>query len=162
MAEAEAAKKNAEAHEKMKQSASSTPLPEDKSAEAAKKTSVSASKPTEVTVEELSSILQWVKLLDTIEDLREIKKASNSEISRFMRTLESRWKRASSEAAQLLSTRQASGEVESLLKKIIEASEMRDPSRLEMFDSKLKDIDKEFLKLRTEQKIQNLTDSPRE
>ena len=162
MAEAEAAKKNAEAHEKMKQSASNTPPPEDKSAEAAKKTSVSASKPTEVTVEELSSILQWVKLLDTIEDLREIKKASNSEISRFMRTLESRWKRASSEAAQLLSTRQASGEVESLLKKIIEASEMRDPSRLEMFDSKLKDIDKEFLKLRTEQKIQNLTDSPRE
>lgn len=160
LAEAEAAKKNAEDHEKMMQSAPDAPQQGDKSEETAKTTHVSDSKSTEVTVDELGSIIEWVKLLDTIQTLRGMKESSNMEISRFMRSLESRWKRASSEAAKFLSTRKTTEEVESLLKNIIEASEMCDPSRVEMFDAKLKEIDKIYLKLKTDQKIQNLTVTP--
>ena len=161
-AEAETAKKNAGSHEKSAQPEAKLPPPPVKPVESAKSRKESDSQTPEVTIKDLSSIVQGVKLLETIEEMRGLKKASNSEISRFMRSLESRWRRASAESAQLLSTREASEETMAVLKKIIEAAEMVDPSRLEMFEAKLREIDQDLLKLKTEEKIQNLTESPRE
>jgi hypothetical protein len=37
---------------------------------------------------------------------------------------------------------------------------MLDPARAQMFDAKLKEIDAAWLKLKTEEKIQNLTENP--
>ena len=49
-------------------------------------------------------------------------------------------------------------EYREILKKIIEASEILDPARGQMFEAKLREIDAAWLKLKTEEKIQNLTE----
>jgi hypothetical protein len=77
-----------------------------------------------------------------------------------MRSLESKWKRASKESLSLMALEGGPEEYREILKKVIEASEMLDPARAQMFDNKLKEIDAAWLKLKTEEKIQNLTENP--
>jgi hypothetical protein len=111
-------------------------------------------------LEKVTSVLEDVKLLQTLDELRNMRSASTAEFSRFMRSLESKWKRASKESLSLMALEGGPEEYREILKKVIEASEMLDPARAQMFDNKLKEIDAAWLKLKTEEKIQNLTENP--
>ena len=117
----------------------------------------SAKKSAELNFEKVTSVLDDVKLLPTLDEFRSMKTASASDFGRFMRTLEPRWKRASKESASLLSLSGGREEYREILKKIIEASEMLDPARGQVFEAKLREIDESWLKLKTEEKIQSLT-----
>lgn len=117
----------------------------------------SAKKSAELSFEKLTSVLDDVKLLSTIEEFRGMKKASDSDFGRFMRALEPRWKRAAKESASLLSLSGGRAEYREILKKIIEASEILDPARGQVFEAKLREIDEAWLKLKTEEKIQSIT-----
>jgi hypothetical protein len=110
----------------------------------------------------LEMLIDNVKLLETIDVLSKLKGASDAEITRFMRSIDARWKRASDDSADFLASGEGTPSHKELLKKFIEASEMVSPNRLQMFDAKLKEIDKDWLKLKTEEKIQNITESQRE
>jgi hypothetical protein len=116
-----------------------------------------AKKSVELNFEKVTSVLDDVKLLSTIDEFRSMKNASASDFGRFVRTLEPRWKRAAKESASLLSLSGGREEYREILKKIIEASEMLDPARGQMFEAKLREIDAAWLKLKTEEKIQSLT-----
>lgn len=118
----------------------------------------SGKKSEELSFEKLTSVLDDVKLLPTIEEFGGMKTASASDFGRFVRTLEPRWKRAAKESASLLSLSGGRAEYREILKKIIEASEILDPARGQMFEAKLREIDAAWLKLKTEEKIQNLTE----
>ena len=118
----------------------------------------SAKKSEELSFEKLTSVLDDVKLLPTLDEFRGMKTASASDFGRFVRTLEPRWKRAAKESASLLSLSGGREEYREILKKIIEASEMLDPARGQVFEAKLREIDEAWLKLKTEDKIQNLTE----
>ena len=117
----------------------------------------SEKKSAELNFEKVTSVLDDVKLLPTLDEFRSMKTASASDFGRFMRTLEPRWKRASKESASLLSLSGGREEYREILKKIIEASEMLDPARGQVFEAKLREIDEAWLKLKTEEKIQSLT-----
>lgn len=125
---------------------------------ASKLHSDSGKKSEELSFEKLTSVLDDVKLLPTIEEFGGMKNASASDFGRFVRTLEPRWKRAAKESASLLSLSGGQEEYREILKKIIEASEILDPARGQMFEAKLQEIDAAWLKLKTEEKIQNLTE----
>ena len=125
---------------------------------ASKLHSDSGKKSAELSFEKLTSVLDDVKLLPTIEEFGGMKNASASDFGRFVRTLEPRWKRAAKESASLLSLSGGQEEYREILKKIIEASEILDPARGQMFEAKLREIDGDWLKLKTEEKIQNLTE----
>lgn len=114
----------------------------------------------DLSLEKVTSVLEDVKLLQTLDELRNMRSASTAEFSRFMRSLESKWKRASKESLSLMALEGGPEEYREILKKVIEASEMLDPARAQMFDAKLKEIDAAWLKLKTEEKIQNLTENP--
>jgi CRP-like cAMP-binding protein len=160
VAEAEAAKNKPLPQEKISKPEPKLPPAEVKTVEAPKPPGFADKKPIEVNFESLTAIVEGVNLLESLDQMRSLKTASNSEIGRFMRPLEGKWKRASEEAAQMLSIADAKEEYKSLLRKFIEASEMLNPNRLLMFEAKLKEIDQEWLALKTQQKIQNLTESP--
>jgi hypothetical protein len=117
----------------------------------------SEKKSAELNFEKVTSVLDDVKLLPTLDEFRSMKTASASDFGRFMRTLEPRWKRAAKESASLLSLSGGQEEYRDILKKIIEASEILDPARGQMFEAKLREIDEAWLKLKTEEKIQSLT-----
>ena len=125
---------------------------------ASKLHSDSGKKSEELSFEKLTSVLDDVKLLPTLDEFRGMKTASASDFGRFVRTLEPRWKRAAKESASLLSLSGGQEEYREILKKIIEASEILDPARGQMFEAKLQEIDAAWLKLKTEEKIQNLTE----
>jgi len=126
--------------------------------ESTKLHSDSGKKSAELSFDKLTSVLDDVKLLPTIEEFRGMKTASASDFGRFVRTLEPRWKRAAKESASLLSLSGGNAEYREILKKIIEASEILDPARGQMFEAKLREIDAAWLKLKTEEKIQSLTE----
>jgi CRP-like cAMP-binding protein len=117
----------------------------------------SEKKSAELNFEKVTSVLDDVKLLPTLDEFRGMKTASASDFGRFVRTLEPRWKRAAKESASLLSLSGGQEEYRDILKKIIEASEILDPARGQMFEAKLREIDEAWLKLKTEEKIQSLT-----
>ena len=125
---------------------------------ASKLHSDSGKKSEELSFEKLTSVLDDVKLLPTLDEFRGMKTASASDFGRFVRTLEPRWKRAAKESASLLSLSGGQEEYREILKKIIEASEILDPARGQMFEAKLQEIDAAWLKLKTEEKIQSLTE----
>jgi hypothetical protein len=125
--------------------------------ESSKLHSDSGKKSAELSFEKLTSVLDDVKLLPTLDEFRGMKTASASDFGRFVRTLEPRWKRAAKESASLLSLSGGQEEYREILKKIIEASEILDPARGQMFEAKLREIDAAWLKLKTEEKIQSLT-----
>ncbi len=160
VAEAEAAKNKPVPEEKISKAEPKLPPVEAKTAETPKPAGFGEKKPIEVNFESLTAIVESVNLLETLDQLRDLRTASNSEIGRFLRPIEGKWKRASEEALQMLSIEDAKEEYKSLLRKFIEASEMLNPNRLQMFEAKLKEIDQEWLALKTEQKIQGLTESP--
>ena len=85
-------------------------------------------------------------------------KGEATDFARYLRSLEYRWKRAAKESAELLSLGGGREEYRDILKKVIEASEMLEPARATLLESKLREIDSSWLKLKTEEKIQNLTD----
>ncbi|MFZ9919722.1 MAG: FHA domain-containing protein [Terrimicrobiaceae bacterium] len=114
----------------------------------------------ELTFEKVTSVLEDVKLLHTIDELRPMRGAASGDVARYLRSLETKWKRAARESAALLPLGGGREEYRAILRKIIEASEMLDPARAQMFESKLREIDSSWLKLKTEEKIQSLTDSP--
>ena len=120
----------------------------------------SKDKPAELTLAEVTSVLEAVKLLETLGDLRNMRTATEPEVARFMSSLGSKWKRASKESGNLISLSGGRDEYRAILRKVIEASEMLEPSRLQMFEAKLREIDKSWLDLETEKKIQILTESP--
>ena len=126
-------------------------------AEPLKLHSDSIKKSAELNFEKVTSVLDDVKLLSTLDEFRGMKNASASDFGRFVRTLEPRWKRAAKESASLLSLSGGRSEYHEILKKIIEASEILDPARGQMFEAKLREIDAAWLKLKTEEKIQSLT-----
>ncbi|PAZ02011.1 MAG: hypothetical protein CAK85_01335 [Spartobacteria bacterium AMD-G5] len=132
------------------------PLPMPKG-EPSKLHSDSGKKSAELSFEKLTSVLEDVKLLPTLEEFRGMKTASASDFGRFVRSLEPRWKRAAKESASLLSLSGDRAEYREILKKIIEASEILDPARGQMFEAKLQEIDAAWLQLKTEEKIQSLT-----
>ena len=125
--------------------------------ESSKLHSDSGKKSAELSFEKLTSVLDDVKLLPTLDEFRGMKTASASDFGRFVRTLEPRWKRAAKESASLLSLSGGQEEYREILKKIIEASEILDPARGQMFEAKLREIDEAWLKLKTAEKIQSLT-----
>ena len=125
--------------------------------ESSKLHSDSGKKSAELSFEKLTSVLDDVKLLPTLDEFRGMKTASASDFGRFVRTLEPRWKRAAKESASLLSLSGGQEEYREILKKIIEASEILDPARGQMFEAKLREIDAAWLKLKTAEKIQSLT-----
>jgi hypothetical protein len=78
-----------------------------------------------------------------------------------MRSLAARWKRVSEGAARLLSGGDGNPEHIEILKKFIEASEIADPNRIQVFEAKLKEIDAAWIKIKTGEKIQTLTETPK-
>lgn len=119
-----------------------------------------AKKANDLTFDKVTAILEDVRLLQTLDDLRAMRGATGPDFARFMRSLESKWKRAAKDSAALLPLGGDREEYHEILKKVIEASEMLDPARSTMFETTLRDIDSIWLKLKTEEKIQNLTESP--
>jgi CRP/FNR family transcriptional regulator, cyclic AMP receptor protein len=113
----------------------------------------------DLTLDKVTSVLDEVKLLPTLEELLRMRgRVDASDFSRYLRSLESRWKRAAKESADLLSLSGGREEYRDILKKVIEASEMLEPARANLLEAKLREIDASWLKLKTEEKIQNLTD----
>jgi pSer/pThr/pTyr-binding forkhead associated (FHA) protein/type II secretory pathway pseudopilin PulG len=115
-------------------------------------------KPAELTFENVTAVLEGVKILPTLDDLRGLSKATVAERNRFFRGIDARWKKASKEAAALIPLEGGREEYRTILKKIIEASEILDPARAQMFEAKLREIDGQWLQLKTADKIQSLTD----
>ena len=126
--------------------------------EPSKSLSDSKKKSVELNFEKVTSVLEDVKLLQTLDEFRVLKTAPASDFGRFMRTLEPRWRRAAKDSASLLSLNGGSEEYRKILTKIIEASEMLDPARGQLFEAKLREIDSAWLKLKTEEKIRSLTE----
>ena len=110
----------------------------------------------------LEALVDDVKLLDTIDHLNNLRSASHTELTRYIRSLDLKWKRASEDSVKLLSDGSLKPEYSNLLKKIIEAAEILDPNRVKMFQGKLQEIDKDWLELKTQEKIQSITESQHE
>jgi len=117
-----------------------------------------AKKSDELKLDDVTSVLDGVKLLQTLDEMRGMKGAPVSDFARFLRGLEPKWKRAAKESADLIKAGGGREEYHAILTKVIEASEMLDPARSQMFEAKLREIDSQWLKLKTQEKIQNLTD----
>jgi pSer/pThr/pTyr-binding forkhead associated (FHA) protein len=112
----------------------------------------------ELKLGDVMSVLDGVKLLQTLDDLGRMRSAPVSGLARFLRGLEPKWKRAAKESADLIKAGGGREEYHAILTKVIEASEMLEPARAEMFETKLRDIDAEWIKLKTQEKILNSTD----
>ncbi len=118
------------------------------------------SKKSDLSFDKVTTLLEEVRLLQTLDDFRRMRGATGPDFARFMRSLESKWNRAAKESLALLSLNGGQEEYRAILKKIIEASEMVDPARAPMFEAKLREIDASWLKLKTEAKIQGVTEPP--
>jgi CRP-like cAMP-binding protein len=117
-----------------------------------------AKKSNEIKLDDVTSVLDGVKLLQTIDNLGSFRSVPDSAQARFLRVLEPKWRRAAKESADLIKVGGGREEYHAILTKVIEASEMLDPGRCEMFEEKLREIDALWLKLKTQEKILNLTD----
>jgi CRP-like cAMP-binding protein len=162
VAEAEASKTKpvpVEKIAKVEPKPSPTPI---KMPEASKSLGASEKKPQNSSMKSLEALVDDVKLLDTIDQLNNLRSASHSELSRYIRSLDLKWKRASEDSVKLLSDGSLKPEYSNLLKKIIEAAEILDPNRVKMFQGKLQEIDKDWLELKTQEKIQSITESQHE
>ena len=138
-----------------------TPTPI-KMPEASKALGASEKKPQNASMKSLEALVDDVKLLDTIDALNNLRGASHSELSRYIRSIDVKWKRVSEDSAKLLSDGSLKPEYSDLLKKFIEAAEMLDPNRVQRFQTKLLEIDKDWLELKTQEKIQSITESQHE
>jgi CRP-like cAMP-binding protein len=118
-----------------------------------------ASVPPAVDSKAIDDLVAKAGVLETLEELRPLRNASEQEASRVMRPIATKWNRLSSNAAQLLSSSSGSDAHMDLLKKFIEASEIADHKRLQLFESKLREIDASWIKLKASDKIQALTGS---
>ena len=162
VAEAEAAKNKPAPVEKIsKAEAKPTPTPI-KMPEASKSLGASDKKPENSSMKSLERIVDEVKLLDTIDQLNGLRTASHTELTRYIRSIDVKWRKASDDAAKLLSDSSLKAEYSNLLKKFIEAAEILDPNRVKMFQGKLQEIDKDWLELKTQEKIQSITDTKHE
>jgi CRP-like cAMP-binding protein len=138
-----------------------TPTPI-KMPDASKPFGASDKKPENSSMKSLEVLIDDVKLLDTIDQLNNLRSASHTELTRYIRSLDLKWKRASEDSVKLLSDGSLKPEYSNLLKKIIEAAEILDPNRVKMFQGKLQEIDKDWLELKTQEKIQSITESQHE
>jgi CRP-like cAMP-binding protein len=162
VAEAEASKTKPVPVEKIaKVEPKPTPTPI-KMQEASKSLGASDKKPENSSMKSLEALVDDVKLLDTIDALNNLRGASHSELSRYIRSIDVKWKRASEDSAKILSDGSLKPEYSNLLKKFIEAAEMLDPNRVQRFQTKLLEIDKDWLELKTQEKIQSITESQHE
>jgi len=135
-----------------------TPTPI-KMPEPSKSFGASDKKPENSSMKSIEVLVDDVKLLDTIDQLNNLRSASHTELTRYIRSLDLKWKRASEDSVKLLSDGSLKPEYSNLLKKIIEAAEILDPNRVKMFQGKLQEIDKDWLELKTQEKIQSITES---
>jgi CRP-like cAMP-binding protein len=106
---------------------------------------------------DIDDLLAKAGVLETLAELRLLRTASEQDTARAMRSTATKWNNLSAEAARLLSSGTGSPAHIELLKKFLEASEMADPKRLQMFESKLREIDSAWIKLKTSEKIEALT-----
>lgn len=116
-----------------------------------------ADTPRTIEFEDIDALVAKAEVLETLGELRSLRSATEQEATRAMRPVAAKWKLVSDEAADLIATGSGTTNHIGLLKKFIEASEMADPNRLQMFESKLREIDAAWIKLKTGEKIQALT-----
>jgi hypothetical protein len=155
---AEALEAEAEA---AKQKAAAEPEPEPKTA--ALPTIPAEPKPSKpapqiLETKDIDDLLAKAGVLETLAELRLLRSATEQDTARAMRSTATKWNNLSAEAGRLLSSGTGSPAHIELLKKFLEASEMADPKRLQMFEAKLREIDTSWIKLKTGEKIQALTD----
>lgn len=108
------------------------------------------------TFEDLTEIVDDVKLVETLDEIKTLAAASKSDSSRFLRIHNAKWKRASKEAARLIALPQTSPAHQSWLKKILEASALCEAERIQLFEAKLKEIDRDWLAMKTDQTVQSI------
>ena len=137
-----------------------TPKPESKPPAATptpSKPDPSKTAPRTVDTKMIDDLVAKAGVLETLEELRPLRSAAEQDTARAMRSIATKWNSVSTEAARLLSLGTGSPAHIELLKKFLEASEMADPKRLQMFESKLREIDSAWIKLKTSEKIEVLT-----
>jgi hypothetical protein len=112
---------------------------------------------------DIEELLAKAGVLETLAELRLLRVGTEQDTVRAMRPIATKWNSVSTESASLLSSDSllSSGtgspaHIE-LLKKFLEASEMADPKHLQMFESKLREIDSSWIKLKASEKIEALT-----
>jgi pSer/pThr/pTyr-binding forkhead associated (FHA) protein/CRP-like cAMP-binding protein len=110
---------------------------------------------------EVDALMNDAGILETLKELGRLRSSSEPDASRAFRSIAAKWSRISADAAGLLSTgNPAPGQAE-LLKKFIEASEIADHKRIQMFEAKIREIDAAWIKLKTGEKIESVTgDAP--
>lgn len=134
------------------------PTPVQKAAEAtAAPQPPEALSPTTVVTKDIDALVASAGVLETLGELRSLRSATEQDAARAMRPLAAKWNRVSTEAARLLSSGSGSPAHMDMLKKFLEASEMADHKRIQMFEAKLREIDAAWIKLKTGEKIEALT-----
>lgn len=108
------------------------------------------------TFEDLTQIVKDVRLAEMLDELKALATATKSEASRFLRKHNAKWKRASKDAGRLLAMPRTSPAHQAWLKKIIEASTLCDAERLQLFEAKLKEIDRDWIAMKTDQTVQSI------
>jgi pSer/pThr/pTyr-binding forkhead associated (FHA) protein len=106
---------------------------------------------------EIDALINETGILETLGELASLRSASDQDRSRAFRSIAARWNRLSADAAALLSTGNPSPAHAELLKKFIEASEIADLKRIQMFEAKIREIDAGWIKLKTGEKIDSVT-----
>jgi CRP/FNR family transcriptional regulator, cyclic AMP receptor protein len=134
-----------------------TPPPAPPAAKRSAAPEAPAEAPQTVETKDLEALIANARVLETLAELRPLRSATEQDAARAMRPIATKWNSVATEAARLLSTGSGSPAHIELLKKFLEASEMADPKRLQMFEAKLREIDSAWIKLKTGEKIQALT-----
>lgn len=107
-----------------------------------------------LTVDQMKEIVDSVNLLQAITDLKQMRKQNNKVISdsdarRFVREEAPKWKKAAESAVDFQKNYRADYPSREWLKKVAVAAEMCEVERLDSFESQLKQIDAEWLALRS-------------
>ena len=98
-----------------------------------------------VTVEDLSQIVGMVKLLNVLEEVQNLKGASKSAVSRFVRMQEPRWEKAAGSATELLGRGEVPQDYSKWLTKFIETSKMFNTVRFPLLETQLSELDREWV-----------------
>jgi hypothetical protein len=103
------------------------------------------------TYEDLSGIVDSLNILRVLGEVRDIKKASKSDIARYLRIQEPKWQRAAETAKTLLANEETSKTYRDWLTRIVTAAEMFKPARFNLLEAELQNLDKEWIQIKVEE-----------
>ncbi len=113
-----------------------------------------------VTAEDLSQIVGMVKLLNVLEEVQNLKGASKSAVSRFVKMQEPKWEKAAGSASELLGRGEVPQDYSEWLTKFIEASKMFNTVRFPLLEKQLSELDREWVTFQARDAVTKPQSSP--